>query len=123
MNIIIMYMGLINKARNFKNAVILGATTLLASTLSGQEANTMAKDTIWGTGHFLVREISTNLPIENANINIKSNYIPGDTLPDTLEYNFLTNEGGWVIDAVVPQMIDIYLGTPELQDIVQNAAD
>ncbi len=119
---IIMYMGLINKARNFKNALILTGTMALASTgLMGQNAP-MANDTLWATGNIWVREANTNTPIPNANINFKSNYIPGDTVPDTLEYNFITNGSGWILGAEVPNMIDIGVGTQELQKIIQNGA-
>jgi len=114
--------GFVRKARNFKNALILAGTMALASTgLMGQNAPS-TNDTIWATGNIRVQEVGTNTSIGGANVNFKSVYIPGDTIPDTLEYDFTTNEGGWVIGAEIPNMIDIGVGTEELQDIVQKGA-
>jgi hypothetical protein len=95
--------------------------TLASTGLMGQNAPS-TNDTIWATGHFSVENATSGAPIQNANIAYTANQIPGDTIPDNFTYNFFTNDGGWVIDAYLPLMIDIGVGTEELQDIVQKGA-
>lgn len=106
--------------KNFRNAVILSGSILLASTsLLGQNAP-MANDTIWGYGGFKLKNIENNAPVLGANVACTANYIPGDTIPDNFTLNFGSETSNY-IPFNLPAFIDIYVGLPDNKILLKNA--